>query len=162
MSVLQAMGPCHLGRLLACESGHRDGPANFVTRDRRSSHAAGQRERRGQPKQQSCNTPIHGRSFHCLLMPAREPADYGEMRFEEGRISAKICNATVLTRIWQKYATGGAVSLPHSPEGRSGQTSAHPPHGRASAQHQRTNHGMQLALDKIIQEENRSVLITAF
>jgi hypothetical protein len=95
-------------------------------------------------------------------MPAREPADYGEMRFEEGRISAKRWNATVLTRIWQKYASGGAVSLPHSPEGRSGQTSAHPPRGRAYAPHQRTNHGMQLASDKSSQEENRSILITAF
>src|SRR5713226_1249306 len=112
MSVLQAMGPCHLGGLLARESGHRDGPTNFVTRHHRGSHATGQRERRGQPKQQSCKTPIHGRSFHCLLMPAREPADYGEMRFEEGRISAKKRNATVLTRIWQKYAT-------EAPSGRS-------------------------------------------
>src|SRR6266404_7193945 len=95
MSVLQAMGPCHLGGLLTRESRQRDGPANFVTRHHRGSHATGQRERRSQPKQQSCKTPIHGRSFHCLLVPAREPADYGEMRFEEGRISAKKRNATV-------------------------------------------------------------------
>src|SRR5260370_40976539 len=109
MSVLQAMGPRHLGGLLARESGNRDGPANFVTRHRRGYHATGQRERRGQPKQQSCKTPIHGRSFHCVLMPAREPADYGEMRSEKGRISARKRNATVLTRIWQKYAMGDAV-----------------------------------------------------
>jgi hypothetical protein len=41
-------------------------------------------------------------------MPARDPADYEEMRFEKGRISAKTRNAAVLTRIWQKHATGGA------------------------------------------------------
>jgi hypothetical protein len=44
-------------------------------------------------------------------MPAREPADYGEMRFDEGRIPAKKRSATVLTRIWQKHPAGGAVSL---------------------------------------------------
>src|SRR5215468_7967742 len=103
MSVLLAMGPRHLGGLLAREAGHRDGPANFVASHYGGAHATGQRERRGQPKQQSCKTPIHGCSFHCLLMPVRTPADYGEMRSQEGGIIAKKRWSAMLTRIWPKY-----------------------------------------------------------
>ncbi len=86
MSVLQAMSPCHLGGLLAGDSGQRNGAANFVARHHRRCHATGQRERCRQPKQQSCKTPIHGRSF--TPSPGAS-ADYGEMRSQKGRISSK-------------------------------------------------------------------------
>jgi hypothetical protein len=158
MSILQAMGLCHLGGLLARESGHRDGPADFATRHC-GSHTTGQRERRRQPKQQSCKTPIHGRSFHCLLMPARERADYGEMRFEEGKISVKEEHYRADKNL-AEYAAEGAGSLCtlHGPQrilqridGRS----------CASGPHQRRIHGAQLALDKSSERKDRSVLITA-
>ena len=74
MSIFQAMGPCYFGGLLARDSGHRNGAPDFVTCHRRP-HATGYHEGHQQPRQQSCKTPTHSRSFsppyYCQLGSGR-------------------------------------------------------------------------------------------